>query len=100
MNLRLTSSAGSKVHMAVDTLGHLLVLHVTPADVGDRAAVGRLVADIQDATSDSVRLAYVPIRTTSARQPQMPPQPRVSRCMSSNCQTQSAASSCCPDAGL
>src|SRR3954464_14942234 len=32
---------GSKVHMAVDTLGHVLALHVTPADVGDRAAVGR-----------------------------------------------------------
>ena len=50
---------GSKVHMAVDTLGHLLALHVTPADVGDRAAVGRLAADIQDATGDSVRLAFV-----------------------------------------
>lgn len=45
---------GSKVHMAVDTLGHLLALHVTPADCGDR-----LAADIQDATGDSVRLAYV-----------------------------------------
>jgi transposase len=50
---------GSKVHMAVDTLGHLLALHVTSADVGDRAAVRRLAADIQDATGDSVRLAYV-----------------------------------------
>ena len=30
---------GSKVHMAVDTLGHLLALHVTPADVGDRNAL-------------------------------------------------------------
>ena len=45
--------------MAVDTLGHLLALHVTPADVGDRVAVKRLAADIQDATGDSVRLAYV-----------------------------------------
>src|ERR1700761_5922945 len=33
---------GSKIHMAVDTLGHLLALHVTPADVGDRTAVQRL----------------------------------------------------------
>src|ERR1700760_2290429 len=32
---------GSKVHMAVDTLGHLLALHVTPADVGDRQGGGR-----------------------------------------------------------
>ena len=50
---------GSKVHIAVDTLGHLLALHVTPADVGDRAAVARLAADIQEATGDSVDLAYV-----------------------------------------
>jgi len=33
--------------------------HVTPPDVGDRIAVGCLAADIQDATGDSVRLAYV-----------------------------------------
>ena len=50
---------GSKVHMAVDTLGHLLASHVTPADVGDRAAVGRLCADSQDATGKQVQLAYV-----------------------------------------
>ena len=50
---------GSKVHMAVDTLGHLLALHVTPADVGDRTAIKRLAADIQDATGQSVKLAYV-----------------------------------------
>jgi transposase len=45
--------------MAVDTLGHLLALHVTPADTGDREAVARLTADIQDATGDTVTLAYV-----------------------------------------
>ena len=33
---------GSKLHMAVDTLGHLLALHVTPANADDRAEVGRL----------------------------------------------------------
>jgi transposase len=50
---------GSKVHMAADTLGHLLALHVTPADVGDREAVARLAVEIQDATGDAVSLAYV-----------------------------------------
>lgn len=45
--------------MAVDTLEHLLALHVTPADVGDRQAVARLAANIQDATGDTVTLAYV-----------------------------------------
>ena len=50
---------GSKLHMAVDTLGHLLALHVTPANVDDRAEVGRLAEAIQDATGESVTLAYV-----------------------------------------
>jgi transposase len=50
---------GLKMHMAVDMLGHLLAPHVTPADVGDRVAVGRLAADFQDATGDSARLVYV-----------------------------------------
>lgn len=50
---------GSKLHMAVDTLGHLLALHVTPASRDDRAEVGRLAAAIQDATDESVELAYV-----------------------------------------
>uniref|UniRef100_UPI001F5E4EA5 transposase n=1 Tax=Komagataeibacter xylinus TaxID=28448 RepID=UPI001F5E4EA5 len=50
---------GSKLHMAVDTLGHLLALHVTPASRDDRAEVGRLATAIQDATDESVELAYV-----------------------------------------
>ena len=50
---------GSKLHLAVDTLGHLLAAHVTPADAQDRAQVDRLAAAIQDATGDSVTLAYV-----------------------------------------
>lgn len=50
---------GSKVHIAVDTLGHLLALHVTAANVQDRAEVGRLAADLQQATGQNVELAYV-----------------------------------------
>ena len=50
---------GSKLHLAVDTLGHLLALHVTPANADDRAEVGRLAEAIQEATGDSVTLAYV-----------------------------------------
>jgi transposase len=50
---------GSKVHLAVDTLGHLLALHVTPADADDRAQVGRLAEAVQAATGDSIDLAYV-----------------------------------------
>lgn len=50
---------GSKLHMAVDTLGHLLALHVTPASADDRAEVGRLTEAVQEATGQSVELAYV-----------------------------------------
>jgi transposase len=50
---------GSKVQMAVDTRGHLLAWHVTPADVGNRAAVAGRAADIQGANGDAVSLSYV-----------------------------------------
>ncbi len=50
---------GSKLHAAVDTLGHLLALHVTPADEQDRAQIDRLAAAVQQATGESVTLAYV-----------------------------------------
>ena len=47
---------GSKVHIAVDTLGHLLALHVTPANEQDRAQVERLAVQVQEVTG-----AFVPI---------------------------------------
>jgi transposase len=50
---------GSKVHMAVDTLGHLLALHVTPADEQERAQVEKLAEAVQEVTGESVELAYV-----------------------------------------
>jgi len=50
---------GSKVHLAVDVLGHLLALHVTPANEQERAQVGKLVAQVQEITGEKVTLAYV-----------------------------------------
>ena len=50
---------GSKIHMAVDTLGHLLSLHVTPADEQDRSQVKKIARDVQKVTGRSVELAYV-----------------------------------------
>ena len=50
---------GSKVHMAVDTLGHLLALHVTPANEQERAQVEVLAEAVQEVTGESVELAYV-----------------------------------------
>jgi len=50
---------GSKIHIAVDTLGHLLALQATPANDQDRAQVARLATAVQEATAQHVQLAYV-----------------------------------------
>lgn len=50
---------GSKTHMAVDTLGHLLALYVTPANEQDRAQVGELAEQVQAVTGDTVEVAFV-----------------------------------------
>jgi len=50
---------GSKVHAAVDTLGHLLALKVTAADEQDRAQVAELAHAVQAATGQNVQVAFV-----------------------------------------
>ena len=50
---------GSKTHIAVDTLGHLLALIVTSADEQDRAQVAELAERVQEVTGESVELAFV-----------------------------------------
>ncbi len=50
---------GSKVHAAVDTLGHLLALRVSPANEDDREQVQKLCEQMQEATAETVELAYV-----------------------------------------
>ncbi|CAM2172854.1 transposase [Paraburkholderia sacchari] len=49
---------GSKVHMAVDTLGQLLAVHVTPANEQERAQVSELARQVQHATGQTVRIAF------------------------------------------
>ena len=61
---------GTKVHLAVDTLGHLLALHVTAADEQDRAQVEHLAADLEAATGQTVEVAYVDQGYTGAAAPQ------------------------------
>ena len=49
---------GSKVHVArgaVDTLGHLLALHVTPANEQDRAQVEELARQVQQLTATTCK---------------------------------------------
>jgi len=50
---------GSKVHAAVDTLGHLLAIKVTAANEQDRAQVKDLAQAVQAATGENVQLAFV-----------------------------------------
>jgi transposase len=58
---------GSKVHLAVDTLGHLLALLVTPANEQDRAQVAALAARVQEATGERVEVAFVDQGYTGAQ---------------------------------
>lgn len=50
---------GTKLHLAIDTLGEFLALVVMPANAQDRAQVEALAAKVQAATGDTVELAYV-----------------------------------------
>ena len=50
---------GTKLHLAVDTLGEFLALVVTPADEQDRAQVAELAARVQEVTGDTVEVAFV-----------------------------------------
>jgi transposase len=50
---------GSKTHIAVDTLGHLLAMHITAADEQDRAQVQELAQKVQEVTNQSVEVAFV-----------------------------------------
>jgi transposase len=50
---------GSKVHLAVDTLGNLLAALVTPANEQERAQVKALATAVQEATGQNVEIAYV-----------------------------------------
>lgn len=50
---------GSKVHLAVDTLGHLLALCVTAASEQDREQVSQLCEAVQEVTGETVEVAFV-----------------------------------------
>jgi transposase len=50
---------GSKVHAAVETLGALVVLLVTPATAQDRAQVAALAAAVQEVTGGAVEVGFV-----------------------------------------
>ena len=95
---------GSKIHLAVDTLGHLLALIVTPANAGDRAQVAALSQKVQEATRfcrwDTMYKSLLSIQVTPAPMP-LPKRSRKGSCfMWSNSKRPSGALFCCHVAGL
>ena len=54
-----TRRKGSKGHAAVDTLGHLLALVVTPANADERTQVATLAEQVQAVTGEHVEVAFV-----------------------------------------
>ena len=89
---------GSKVHMAVDTLGHLLALHVTPADEQDRDQVGSCRARCRKSPKNRWNWPML-IRVTPAIGPPRRRKSTIYNLKSSSCPKPSAASSCCRAAG-
>lgn len=49
---------GNNVHVAVDTLGHLLAVHVTSTNEQERAQVATLVKEVQAMTGQTVKIAF------------------------------------------
>ncbi len=50
---------GSKIHAAVDTLGNLLAVTVTPANENERGQVQELAKRVQEVTGETVEIAFV-----------------------------------------
>ncbi len=50
---------GSKVHIAVDTLGNLLAVKVTAANEQERGQVAELAGRVQEVTGETVEIAFV-----------------------------------------
>ncbi len=89
---------GSKTHLAVDTLGHLLALHVTAADEQDRAQVDQLAQAVQETTGQTVEVAFVDQGYTGDDAAQIPLN-RAFAWKSSSCPTPREALCSCPVAG-
>jgi transposase len=50
---------GSTIHLAVDPLGYLLALHVTPANEQERQQVQYLAEEVQEVTEQNVEVVFV-----------------------------------------
>src|SRR5215216_2312165 len=89
---------GSKVHLAVDTLGYLLALHVTPANEQERDQVDELAGQVQEATGGTVEVGFVDQGYTGPAAAQ-DAAATVLNSWSSSCPKPRKALCSCPDAG-
>ena len=85
---------GNKVHLAVDTLGHLLALCVTAANEQDRAQVANSPNACRPRPARRSR-SHMWIKATRARMPPMRPPSTGSNSKSSNSRKRREASSSC-----
>ncbi|GIW37450.1 MAG: hypothetical protein KatS3mg073_1595 [Meiothermus sp.] len=92
---------GSKVHMAVDTPGHLLALLVTPADEQDRAQVAELSKAVQAVTGKQVEVAFVEQGYTGSEAEQAAAQEGIALCVVKLAEAKKGfvLLFCCPGAG-
>jgi transposase len=90
---------GSKVHAAVDTLGQLLALHVTPANEQDREQVEQLARQVQEITVKRWNW-HMWTRAIPGRRLKRARRSMASDWKWSNTPKRSAASCCCHAGGL
>jgi len=97
--------AGYIVHLAVDTLGHLLAAYLTPANEQEACGDVPFVRKLRNWPngcngSRAVRLKSPSLmKATLASNPSRTPPRRASTLFWSSAQPTNAASSCCPNAG-
>ena len=89
---------GSKVQMAVDTLGHLLALHVTAAM---RKTGAKSAGWLKKCKRSLAMQSKSPMSTkgTQERKRPRPPKPTISPWKSSGCPRRKEGLCCCPSAG-
>lgn len=83
--------------MAVDTMGHLVALTITPANEQERAQVDELCQQVQKATRHAVRLAWADQGYTGGR-PRAMPLSKALICKWSGWQKKEKVLCCCPGA--
>lgn len=89
---------GSKVHVAVDTLGNLLAVLITPANEQERPQLTGLAGQVQLVTGQAVKPAFADLGCTGEEAAQAA-RTKVSNCKSSSCPRRKGALYCCRVAG-